>query len=84
MTIAVQSHGLVMVLKIVKIKHMDVILLVMIMMVEIVVQAVQPVVLLEVQQVVLHHVKIVSLIGLLMDLSVVIQHGMSMELTVQH
>ena len=59
-------------------------LLAMIMMVEIVVQGVQLVELLEVQQAVLHHVKIVSLIGLHMDLSVVIQHGMSMELTVQH
>ena len=54
------------------------------MMVEIVAQGVQLVALLEVQQAVLHHAKIVSLIGLRMDLSVVIQHGMSMELTVQH
>ena len=84
MEIVALSHGSEMVLKIVKIKHMDVILLAMTMMVEIVVQAVQPVVQLVVQLAVLRHVKIVSLIGLLMDLSVVIQHGMSMELTVQH
>ena len=37
-----------------------------------------------VQQVVLHHVKIVNLIGLHTDLSAVIQHGMILVLTVQH
>ncbi len=73
-----------MALKIVKIKHMDEILLVMIMMVELVAQAVQPVALLEAQQAVLRNAKIVSLIGQYMDLSVAIQHGMSMELTAQH
>tara|TARA_B000000437_G_C11443751_1_gene223322 strand:- start:197 stop:451 length:255 start_codon:yes stop_codon:yes gene_type:complete len=84
MEIVALSHGSEMVLKIVKIKHMDVILLAMIMMVEIVVQAVQQVALLEAQQVALHHAKIVSLTGLRMAQSVAIQHGMSMELTVQH
>ena len=84
MEIVVQNHGLEMVLKIVKIKHMDVILLAMIMMVEIVVQVVQQVVQRVVQQVELHHAKIVSLTGAHMVQSVAIQHGMSMGLTAQH
>ena len=52
----------------------------MIMMVVTVVLAV----LMVVQQVVLHHVKIVNLIGLHTDLSAVIQHGMSLVLTALH
>jgi hypothetical protein len=93
MTIAVQSLGLVMVLKTVKIRLMAVILPVMIMMVviaQILTVVTVPVTVEKPKQTArktaaqVVTVQTVNLIGQLMDLNAVIQHGVSMALTVLH